>query len=99
MTPNELYFWRTKNGVEVDFVIYGPNCFKAIEVKNSARVDRSDASSLESFHKDYPEAELLLLYRGTRPVKVTDNVVAVPVSDFLLSLEIGNRERTIPDLI
>ena len=85
--PNELYFWRTKNGVEVDFVIYGSNCFKAIEVKNSVRVDRSDATSLEAFHKDYPESEPMLLYRGARPVKVTENVTAVPVSDFLKALE------------
>ena len=84
--PNRLYFWRTRNGVEVDFVIYGPKTFRAIEVKNSMRVDRSDASGLEAFHADYPEAELTLLYRGERSQRITDNVTAVPVSEFLVGL-------------
>ncbi len=84
--PNQLYFWRTKSGVEVDFVIYGENVFRAIEVKNATRADRSDASGLEAFHQDYPEAELTLLYRGERAMKLTENVTAVPVTEFLLSL-------------
>lgn len=84
--PNQLYFWRTKSGVEVDFVIYGPTVFRAVEVKNSTRVDRSDAVGLEAFHQDYPEAELTLLYRGERALKVTEHVMAVPATDFLLQL-------------
>ncbi len=84
--PNRLYFWRTRSGSEVDFVVYGQNTFKAIEVKNAAKVYRADASGLEAFHADYPEAELVLLYRGERRMRVTDNVVAVPVQDFLCAL-------------
>ena len=34
----QLYFWRTKNGLEVDFILYGPKGLIAIEVKRSARV-------------------------------------------------------------
>ena len=30
-----LYFWRTKSGLEVDFIIYGEIGFFAIKVKNS----------------------------------------------------------------
>lgn len=85
-TPNSLYFWRTKSGVEVDFVVYGENAFQAYEVKNSARADRSDASGLEAFLTDYPEAEATLLYRGPRRMKLTDRVTAVPVEDFLMGL-------------
>ena len=33
-----LYFWRTKSGNEVDFVVYGKDTFCAIEVKNTARI-------------------------------------------------------------
>jgi predicted AAA+ superfamily ATPase len=29
----QLYFWRTKNGLEVDFILYGPEGLIAIEVK------------------------------------------------------------------
>lgn len=85
--PNELFFWRTKAGLEVDFVVYGENVFSAYEVKNSSRVDRSDARSLEAFHEDYPQAELQILYRGERHVQVTEHVKAVPVQEFLLGLE------------
>ena len=31
--PNNLYFWRTRSGSEVDLVIKGSNIFKAFEVK------------------------------------------------------------------
>ncbi len=85
--PSQLYYWRTKNGVEVDFVIYGESTFKAIEVKNSSYAEKKDASGLEAFHTDYPEAQTMLLYRGSRRVKLTENVDAIPVEEFLLSLE------------
>ena len=84
--PNELFFWRTKSGVEVDFIVYGVNEFAAIEVKNSAYADRSDASSLEGFITDYPEARGFLLYRGERRVQLTPNVTAIPAEQFLKEL-------------
>ena len=31
----QLSFWRTRSGLEVDFIMYGPNLFLAIEVKRS----------------------------------------------------------------
>lgn len=31
--PNNLYFWRTRNGAEVDLVIKGSQTFKAFEIK------------------------------------------------------------------
>ena len=31
--PNNLYFWRTRSGSEVDMVIKGSNLFKAFEIK------------------------------------------------------------------
>jgi len=46
---SSLYYWRTKSGAEVDFVIYGPNGFTAIEVKSSSRVERGDVRSLRTF--------------------------------------------------
>lgn len=80
---NQLFFWRTKAGVEVDFVVYGPNCFHAIEVKDAAKVTRRDAAGLESFHDDYPEATCTLLYRGTDALKVSEHCTALPVEKFL----------------
>ncbi|MBR3222435.1 MAG: ATP-binding protein [Kiritimatiellae bacterium] len=85
--PNSLYFWRTKNGVEVDFVVYGENTFFALEVKNSCYAERKDAQSLESFVSDYPEAQALLLYRGGQVQQVSPHVKVMPVEEFLLGLD------------
>lgn len=81
----KLYFWRTKSGVEIDFVLYGPDAFLAIEVKNSKNVYRSDVRHLTSFKQDYPEAETCLLYRGKERLMI-DKVLCIPCQDFLTSL-------------
>jgi len=80
---NGLYFWRTKSGVEVDFVVYGDKAFHAIEVKNTDRVQRGDAAGLNAFCEDYPEATATLLYRGRYREKINDHCTAVPVEAFL----------------
>ena len=54
-----LYFWRTKSGSEVDFVVYGNDCFFAWEVKRSTSAHSVDLRSLKSFRQDYPEAEVV----------------------------------------
>ena len=80
-----LYYWRTRAGSEVDFVLYGPDQFTAIEVKHSATVRRSDLRSLRSFHADYPEAERLLLYLGEEELSI-DGVRCLPCERFLRRL-------------
>ena len=59
--------------------------FWAIEVKNTARVRSADIRGLESFGADYPEAELLLLYRGTSRER-RGRIWVLPVEDFLKNL-------------
>ncbi|MGA1193201.1 MAG: ATP-binding protein [Kiritimatiellia bacterium] len=81
----KLFYWQTKSGVEVDFIVYGENTFVAIEVKNAARVYRSDVSSLRTFGKDYPEAQTFLVYQG-RERLVVDDVLCVPCDEFLRHL-------------
>ena len=72
--------------MEVDFIVYGVNEFAAIEVKNSVHADRSDASPLEAFISDYPEARGFLLYRGERRVQLTPHVTAISAEQFLKEL-------------
>ena len=81
-----LFFWRTRSGVEVDFVVYGPGAFHAVEVKNTARVRLEDLRSLEAFGVDYPRATLMLLYRGTRRER-RGRVWILPVEQFLKDLD------------
>jgi uncharacterized protein len=80
-----LFFWRTRSGVEVDFVVYGQAGFQAIEVKNSNRVRPEDLRALESFGEDYRQAELLLLYRGKHRER-RGRISILPVEEFLLAL-------------
>ena len=81
----KLFFWRTRSGVEVDLVVYGSAGFSAIEVKNAARVRPEDLRGLDTFGADYPEADLLLLYRGTRRER-RGRIWVVPVEAFLKNL-------------
>lgn len=83
-----LFFWRTRSGVEVDLVVYGSAGFWAIEVKNAARVRPEDLRGLESFGADYPQAELLLLYRGTSRER-RGRIWVLPVEAFLKNLDPG----------
>ena len=56
----ELSFWRTRAGGEVDFVLYGPDLFWALDVKHAARVRPADLRPLRRFAADYPEARVRL---------------------------------------
>lgn len=61
-----IYYWRTRQGAEVDFVLYGERGFKAIEIKRSSRIRREDFRGLKQFKEEYPEADLLFVYPGER---------------------------------
>jgi predicted AAA+ superfamily ATPase len=81
----ELYYWRTRSGVEVDFVVYGPSDFWAIEVKNTATVRSRDLRGLKSFREDYPECRPVLVHRGLDRLLV-DDIVCVPAEEFLRAM-------------
>jgi predicted AAA+ superfamily ATPase len=81
----QLSFWRTRSGLEVDFIVYGPNVFLAIEVKRSRRIDHSDLKALRAFGEDYPEAERLLLSFCTEPL-VIDGIRCEPLETWMRQL-------------
>ena len=83
---HSLHFWRTRSGVEVDFIVYGPRGFWAIEVKNNHSVTSRDVQSLRTFQEEYPECTPLLLFRGKTPTQV-NGIFCVPCAEFLLHLE------------
>jgi predicted AAA+ superfamily ATPase len=80
-----LHYWHTRWGLEVDFVVYGPREFTAIEVKNSSAVRSEDLRALREFQVDYPEAKLILLYRGKDRLKFGP-ILCLPCEDFLKTL-------------
>jgi predicted AAA+ superfamily ATPase len=83
--PAELFYWRTKSGSEVDFVLYGADVFVAIEVKRSRNVHHTDLRALKAFKEDYPEASTCLLYRGQEEVRIGD-ILCLPCDTFLKKL-------------
>ena len=82
---HQLCFWRTRSGVEVDFIVYGATGLWAIEVKHSPRVRPEDLRGLIAFRQDYPEGRCLLLYRGKERLQV-EKILCLPVEQFLRAL-------------
>jgi uncharacterized protein len=83
--PHDLFYWRTRSGVEVDFVVYGPHEFVALEVKNTARIHTRDLAPLKAFRQDYPASRQLFLYRGNER-SVIDGITCLPCEEFLRAL-------------
>ncbi|MBL0169458.1 MAG: ATP-binding protein [Gemmatimonadaceae bacterium] len=85
----DLCYWRTRTGLEVDFVVYGSTDFFAIEVKNSDRVRPDDLKGLRAFAGEYPECRPLLLYRGVDRLEI-GGIPCWPVEQFLARLRPGH---------
>ncbi|HLB42269.1 MAG TPA: ATP-binding protein [Gammaproteobacteria bacterium] len=60
----KLYYWRTSNGHEVDFIVYGERGLFAFEIKRKRSIHRSDLNGLNAFANDYTMAKCYLLYGG-----------------------------------
>ena len=50
-----VFFWRTRGGSEVDFVLYGADGFHAIEVNDGRSLRPADLRGITTFHRDYPD--------------------------------------------
>jgi predicted AAA+ superfamily ATPase len=81
----ELFFWRTRSGVEVDFVVYGEDGIWAMEVKNTQNIRPADLRGLRSFKQEFPDGKTFLLYRGKDRLRREDTL-CLPCADFLASL-------------
>ena len=82
----QIFFWRTKNGLEVDFILYGPKGLIAIEVKNSPHIHPKTLRGLKEFKKDYPVAKCYLFYGGDTPLYF-DDITVLPVDQALRNLD------------
>lgn len=60
----QIYYWRTRSGVEVDFVLYGKRGLLAFEIKRKKKLTKKDFSGLLQFKSDYPVAKCFMLYGG-----------------------------------
>ena len=90
--PHSLSFWRTQTKLEVDFIIYGPKGFWAIEVKRSPNLGPDDVRALMAFKEEYPEAKCFFVIPGKREESYRGFPV-IPMEKFLLSITPENPIR------
>ncbi len=83
---HDIRFWRTKNGLEVDFILTGRDMV-AIEVKLSSRVDRAQLKGLLAFCKEQrpKRAWVVSLERRKRVLKTEGlpDIEVLPFQEFL----------------
>ncbi|MFH0926210.1 MAG: ATP-binding protein [bacterium] len=87
-----IYYWRTVNDAEVDFVLYGDKGIHAFEIKRSSRILSSHFNGLRLLLKDYPMAKDYLVYGGKRRMR-EGPISIVPVEEMLKTLPEILRER------
>ncbi len=76
----EINFWRTKSGMEVDFILGKGEI--AVEIKGSSRVDNRDLKSLSAFMEEYsPRKGFVVCNEKTK--RVHGNVIVIPWRMFL----------------
>lgn len=79
----EINFWRTKSGLEVDFVLGGGEV--AIEIKGTNRVDKRDLRSLIAFIEEYSPRKSMVVC-NEREERVYKQIQIIPWRKFLYDL-------------
>jgi len=82
-----VHFWRTKSGLEVDFILGDGEI--AVDVKGSSRVERKDLNGLKAFAQDHSPDQAIVVCNEARPRKV-DDLLLLPVREFLERLWSGD---------
>ena len=81
----QLSFWKSPQGHEVDFILYGKRGIKAIEVKRTSIISEKHFRGLKAFTQTYPLAKSYLLYGGERKMW-EGNIQIIPVVQFLKNM-------------
>jgi predicted AAA+ superfamily ATPase len=81
-----IHFWRTKTGLEVDFVLGDGEV--AVEVKGTSRVDPGDFRSLHAFIADNRPRHAILVCNERAP-RLVDGIEVLPWREFLARLWSG----------
>jgi predicted AAA+ superfamily ATPase len=79
----DVNFWRTKSGLEVDFILGQGQV--AIEVKGANRVDNADLRPIKAFVQEYRPAKAFVVCNESAP-RVQAEIHIVPWRDFLKML-------------
>lgn len=83
----KLNFWRTKSGLEVDFILGSGEV--AIEVKGTKRVDKNSLKGLAAFREEYSPKRAIVVC-NEKQKRIYKNIEITPWNDFLKQLWKGN---------
>jgi uncharacterized protein len=76
----ELYYLRTRDGAEIDFIVERKGKLTPFEVKWTEKPTLSDARHLLTFMKEHPKESKhgYVVCRCPRPLALADNITALP---------------------
>lgn len=80
----DICFWRTKNGMEVDFVLAGGEV--AVEVKGSPRLVSSDFRGLAAFRADFRPKRTIIVSQEETHRKLPSGIESIPWKKFFQML-------------
>ncbi len=81
----KLFYWKSANGQEVDFVLYGESGLIGIEVKRAASIRAKEFRGLKIFAADYPQSTRYMFYGGKKR-KFVDGINLIPTEEALRDL-------------
>jgi len=85
LQPDEVYFWATHQGAEIDLVLLTDQRFLGVEIK------RSDAptitSSMRVALKDLKLQRISVVYPGTKRYSISPEIEAVPLREALKGMQ------------
>lgn len=78
--PSEIFFYRTQDGKEIDFIIKRGNKTIAIEVKFSKTVSKNDFKHIIDFKASFgKDVKGFVIYTGERILPFGKDLYALPV--------------------
>lgn len=81
----DIYYWRTANQIEVDFILYGKKGLFAFEIKRKGKYSGKDLRGLKKFLEDFHVARGFLIYGGTKRY-YEKNIEIIPVNEAIATL-------------
>jgi uncharacterized protein len=77
-----LYYQRTHDGAEIDFIVERQRRLVPVEVKWTERPSRTDARHLLRFLDEHPQAapQGWIVCRCPQPLRIDDRILAIPWS-------------------
>jgi len=76
----QLHYLRTRDGMEIDFILEHNSKLTPVEVKWTEKPSESDARHLRTFLKEHPKQadQAYIICRCSRPMEVCEHVTALP---------------------